>query len=260
MSADLLRLNLVAIQTMLVREVRRFMRIYVQTILPSMITTALYYLIFGNLIGERIGPMENIRYAEYITPGLLMMAIISNAYANSVASFFSAKFQHHLEELLVSPVSHHSIVIGYVLGGVCRGLVVGVGVFAVCYAFTGLLPQSPFVCLLLVTMTSVVFSLTGLVNGIFAKTFDDTTFITTFVLVPLIYLGGVFYAVDLLPPFWEGVSHLNPILYLVSGLRHAFFGFSSIHWDFALWVSAGFVACLYVLCVFLIARGVPLRQ
>ncbi|MCH9662503.1 MAG: ABC transporter permease [Gammaproteobacteria bacterium] len=260
MKQTALQLNIIAIRTMFVREVRRFMRIKVQTILPSMITTALYYLIFGSLIGKRIGEMEDIAYANYITPGLLLMAVISNSYANAVSSFFSAKFQRHLEELITSPVSCHSIVIGYTLGGVCRGLIVAVGVYLVSFAFTQLVPQNVLICMLLIVATSIVFSLAGLVNGIFSRTFDDTTFITTFILVPLVYLGGVFYSVALLPPFWQGVSYLNPILYLVNGLRHGFFGYSFIHWGYALTCAGVISIALYFLCVGLIKRGIPLRN
>ena len=260
MNSVILELNLIAIKTIALREIRRFLRIGIQTILPSMITTALYYLIFGNLIGSRIGEMENIPYMLYIAPGLILMAIITNSYANTVSSFFSAKFQRHLEELIISPVSAHAIVIGYVLGGMARGIIVGIGVYLVSLLFTQLIPQAIFICLFLVLCTSAIFSLAGLLNGILAKNFDDTSFVATFILTPLVYLGGVFYSVKMLPELWQYASFLNPILYLVNGLRYAFFADASIHFIYATIGSPVLILALYLICVRLIQRGIPLEK
>lgn len=251
--------KLVALQTIATKEVRRFSRIWIQTLLPPMITTALYFIIFGNLIGPRIGDMEGYSYMEFIIPGLIMMAVITNAYANVVSSFFSSKFQRHIEEMLVSPVPYYVIILGFVSGGVARGLTCGVAVTVVSLLFTPMNVHSLPVMLSMILLTSVLFSLAGLINGIYAKTFDDISIIPTFVLTPLTYLGGIFYSITLLPELWQNVSLANPILYMINAFRYGFLGIS----DISLWasygISMGFIVALYTFAVYLLNRGRGIR-
>lgn len=217
------------------REVRRFTRIWPQTLVPPVITMSLYFVIFGALIGSRIGDMGGFSYMEFVVPGLIMMAVITNSYANVVSSFYSAKFQRSVEELLVSPTPNWVVMAGYVLGGVARGLIVGFIVTLIALIFTSLSVQHIGVTILIVFLTSVLFSLAGFINAIFANSFDDISIIPTFVLTPLTYLGGVFYSIELLSPFWQGLSKLNPILYMVNAFRYGVLGVSDIHvgWAFA---------------------------
>ncbi|QIL88846.1 ABC transporter permease [Microbulbifer harenosus] len=221
--------------TILRREVRRFTRIWPQTLVPPVITMSLYFVIFGALIGSRIGDMGGFSYMEFVVPGLIMMAVITNSYANVVSSFYSAKFQRNVEELLVSPTPNWVVMAGYVLGGVARGLIVGFIVTLIALIFTSLSVQHIGVTILIVFLTSVLFSLAGFINAIFANSFDDISIIPTFVLTPLTYLGGVFYSIELLSPFWQGLSKLNPILYMVNAFRYGVLGVSDIHvgWAFA---------------------------
>ncbi|MGD8885307.1 MAG: ABC transporter permease, partial [Gammaproteobacteria bacterium] len=211
-----LREQYVAYSTIVVREVRRFTRIWIQTILPAMITTALYFVIFGNLIGSRIGDMEGYRYIDYIIPGLILMSIITNSYANVVSSFYSAKFQKNIEEMLVSPVPNYVILLGFVSGGVARGLSCGIAVTIVAMFFSSSGVEHLLVVLTIAVLTAILFSLGGFINAVFAKSFDDISIIPTFVLTPLTYLGGIFYTISVLPEFWQGVSLVNPILYMVN--------------------------------------------
>ena len=204
----------IAFKTIVYREIRRFMRIWVQTLVPPAITIALYFVIFGNLIGSRIGEMGGFDYMQFVVPGLIMMAIIQNSYANVVSSFFGTKFQRNIEEMLVSPVTEVVILLGYIVGGMARGLAVGAIVTVLALFFTDLTVHNWFVTISMVFLTSIVFSLAGFINAVYAESFDDISIIPTFVLTPMIYLGGVFYSVDLLPDFWAGVSMLNPILYM----------------------------------------------
>ncbi|HSP00070.1 MAG TPA: ABC transporter permease, partial [Thioalkalivibrio sp.] len=206
--------NWIAFQTIVIKEVLRFARIWVQTVLPPAITTALYFIIFGGLIGSRIGEMDGLRYMDFIVPGLIMMTIITNSYANVVSSFYGSKFQHHIEEMLVAPIPNSLIILGFIAGGVARGLTVGVAVTLVSLFFSPFSMHSIGITLSVVLLTSILFALAGLINGIFAKSFDDISIVPTFVLTPLTYLGGVFYSITMLPEFWQGVSHLNPILYM----------------------------------------------
>jgi ABC-2 type transport system permease protein len=249
-----------ALRTIVTKEVLRFARIWVQTVLPPMVTTALYFIIFGGLIGSRIGEMDGYRYMDFIVPGLIMLAVITNSYSNVVSSFFGSKFQRHIEELLVSPVPNSLIILGFVGGGVARGLTVGVGVTVVSLFFSPFAVHNVAVTLSVVVMTSVVFSLAGLINGVFARSFDDISIMPTFVLTPLTYLGGVFYSVSLLPDFWQGVSKLNPILYMVNAFRYGLLGTT----DLSLWVSytiiVGFIVLLYTVALTLLNRGVGVRS
>ena len=216
----------VAFMTIMRKEIRRYLRIWSQTLLPSAITMSLYYVIFGNLIGSRIGEMGGFSYMEFVVPGLIMMAIVTNSYANVVASFFGAKFNNSVEELLVSPIPPYIILCGYVAGGVSRGLLVAVIVTAVSLFFTRLPIYSPLLVILVVALTSILFSLLGFINAVFANTFDDISIVPTFVLTPLTYLGGVFYSLDLLPDFWATVSQANPLVYVVSAFRFGMLGVS----------------------------------
>jgi ABC-2 type transport system permease protein len=254
------RVNLIAFQTILTKEILRFMRIWVQTVLPPTITMSLYFVIFGNLIGPRIGDMEGFSYMQYIAPGLIMMSVITNSYSNVVSSFYSAKFQRHVEELLVSPVPHTVIILGFVAGGVARGLIVGLSVTIVSLFFTELHVTNMFVMVTVVTLTAVLFSLAGFVNAVFANSFDDISIIPTFVLTPLTYLGGVFYSINMLSDFWQGVSKLNPILYMVNTFRYGILGVSDINLGVAFTIIFLFIGGLFGFSLWLLDRGVGIRQ
>lgn len=242
--------NLTALQTIIRREWIRIIRIWVQTLIPPVITMALYFLIFGELVGRQIGKIGNFTYIEFIVPGLIMMSVITNSYNNVVSSFFSSKFQKNIEELLVSPTSPYTIVLGYSFGGVVGGLFVGILVTLTSLFFTNLQFQHPFIIFITVILTSILFSLGGFFNALFAKKFDDVTIIPTFILTPLTYLGGVFYSVKNLPEFWQTISYLNPILYMVNLFRYGFIGISDVN----LFFSLGFILILSVLLFLLNVR------
>ncbi|KDM92701.1 ABC transporter permease [Photobacterium galatheae] len=250
----------IAFKSLISKEVNRFARIWVQTLVPPAITMTLYFIIFGSLIGSRIGEMGGFTYMEYIVPGLIMMSVITNSYSNVASSFFSAKFQHNIEELLVAPVPNFVIIAGYIGGGVLRGLGVGVIVTAVSLLFVDLKIAHFGVIVATVIMTSVVFSLGGLINAIYARTFDDISIIPTFVLTPLTYLGGVFYSLSLLPEVWQWVSKLNPIVYMVNAFRYGFLGVSDVGIGMAFSVLMAFVVVLYSIAHYLIAKGIGLRS
>jgi ABC-2 type transport system permease protein len=253
-------LNLVALQTIIRKEMSRVLRIWIQTIVPPAITMTLYFIIFGNLIGRRIGSMDGFDYMQYIAPGLIMMSVITNSYGNVVSSFFGAKFAGHLEEMLVSPMSNATIIVGHVAGGVLRGLLVGLMVTMIALFFTRLEVAHPFIMISVVLLSSVVFSLAGFINAIFARKFDDISIIPTFVLTPLTYLGGVFYSISMLPEFWQGVSKANPILYMVNAFRYGILGTSDISIAYAYTILIGFVVLLFSACVLLMNRGVGIRE
>ncbi len=250
----------VAFTTIVVREILRFSRIWVQTILPPAITTALYFIIFGTLIGDRIGEMDGYRYKDFIVPGLILMAVITHSYANVVSSFYHSKYQHHVEELLVSPVPNWIILLGYVTGGVARGLVVGVVVTLVSFFFTDLHIVNYPLTLLVVVLTSILFATGGFINAIFANSFDDISVIPVFVLTPLTYLGGVFYSIDMLPQFWQDVSLANPVLYMINAFRYAMLGVSDIQPGVALALIAGFVLLLGAVALWLLKIGVGIKS
>lgn len=245
--------------TIVRKEIARFMRIWVQTVLPPAITMALYFVIFGKLIGPRIGLMDGFSYMQFIAPGIIMMAIITNAYSNVVSSFFGAKFQRHIEEILVAPVPTVIIVAGYVTGGVVRGILVGLLVTCVALFFTELRIHSVTTTVLVVILTATLFSLGGLINAIFAKKFDDISIVPTFILTPLTYLGGVFYSIQLLPDFWRTVSMANPVLYMVNAFRYGILGVSDIDVTTAFIVIGVFVILAFALCVGLLRRGIGIR-
>lgn len=255
-----IKLNLVALQTIVRKEVVRVMRIWVQTIVPPAITMTLYFIIFGNLIGRRIGTMDGFDYMQYIAPGLIMMSVITTSYGNVVSSFFGAKFGRHVEEMLVSPMSNATIIIGHVAGGVLRGMLVGTLVTAIALFFTDLDVEHPLVTISIVLLSSIVFALAGFINAVFARKFDDISMIPTFVLTPLTYLGGVFYSISLLPEFWQKVSLANPILYMVNAFRFGILGKSDIGIGTAYGILFFFSALLFVTCLILMRRGVGIRE
>jgi len=255
-----LALNVIATKTIVRKEMVRVMRIWIQTIVPPAITMTLYFIIFGNLIGRRIGTMDGFDYMQYIAPGLIMMSVITNSYGNVVSSFFGAKFGRHLEEMLVAPMSNAAIIIGHVAGGVLRGLLVGLLVTIIALFFTRLQVQHPLVTMSVVLLSSIVFSLMGFINAIFAKKFDDISIVPTFVLTPLTYLGGVFYSISLLPEFWQKVSQANPILYMVNAFRYGILGTSDISIGVAYAILVVFVVVLFSACVVLMNRGVGIRE
>jgi len=259
MSAEI-RANLVALQTIVQREVRRYTRIWPQTLLPPAITMVLYFVIFGSLIGARIGDMDGFSYMDYIVPGLIMMSVITNSYSNVVSSFFSTKFQRSIEELLVSPVSPHVIVIGFALGGITRGLAVAVIVTLLSMFFTDLQVHHLGVTLLVITLTATIFALGGLVNAVFARNFDDISIVPTFILTPLTYLGGVFYSIHLLSPFWQTLSLANPVLHMVNAFRYGILGVSDIRIGVAISFMLVAVAVLYLVSVHLLKSGRGMRQ
>ena len=252
--------QLIALGTVARKETVRILRIWVQTIVPPVITMTLYFVIFGNLIGRRIGEMGGFDYMQYMAPGLIMMSVITNSYGNVVSSFFGAKFQGHLQEMIVAPMHTWVIIFGHVVGGVFRGLAVGAVVTCVALFFTKLEVQHPLITFSILILTAVVFSLAGMINAIFAKKFDDISIIPTFVLGPLTYLGGVFYTISLLPDFWARVSTLNPVLYMVNGFRYGMLGVSDIDITTAFAVILTFLAAGFFTCFYLISRGVGIRE
>ena len=262
--------NLVAFQTIVNKEVNRFLRIWSQTLLPSAITQSLYFLIFGGIIGSQInkipiidssGAVMQVPYMQFVVPGLVMMAVLTNAFSNTVSSFFGSKFQKNIEEMLVSPMPNSIIIAGYVIGGALRGILVGLIVFLVAFIF-GAVPavHNYGIIALFVIMTSLVFSLAGMTNGIFAKKFDDVSIVPVFVLTPLTYLGGVFYSIQSLPPVWQTVSKFNPIVYMVDGFRYGFFGVSEVNIGISFGILTVFMAGLIALNYNLLNRGIGMRS
>ena len=249
----------IAFRAILVKEVLRFTRIWVQTVLPPMITTALYFVIFGQLIGSQIGDVHGFHYMQYIVPGLILMSVITNSYANVVSSFYSAKFQHNIEEMLVAPVPNYLIMLGFLGGGLARGLAVGVAVTLVALLFTPIPLHNLWIAFSVLILTSILFSLGGLINAIYAKSFDHISIVPTFVLTPLTYLGGVFYSVEMLPPFWQDVSLVNPILYMVNAFRYGLLGITDVHLGVAYLAIIGFIAGLFAFALYLLNRGHGIR-
>ena len=250
----------VALKSLWMKECIRFLRIWVQTLVPPAITMSLYFVIFGNLIGSRIGDMGGFSYMEFIVPGLIMMSVITNSYSNVASSFYSTKFQKSIEELLVAPVPNYIIVLGYMGGGMTRGMLVGLIVTCVSLLFVDIQIHNIFVIIATVILTSAVFALGGLINAIYANSFDDISIIPTFILTPLTYLGGVFYSITLLPDFWQGVSQINPIIYMVNAFRFGFLGVSDVDLTVAFGVLFLFITALFTLALTLIKKGVGLRH
>lgn len=250
----------IAFKSILTKECTRFLRIWVQTLVPPAITMTLYFVIFGSLIGSRIGEMGGFDYMAFIVPGLIMMSVITNSYSNVASSFFSAKFQRNIEELLVAPVPNYVIVLGYIGGGMLRGLLVGTIVTLVSMLFVDIQIHSYLVLFITVLLTAMVFALAGLINAIFAKTFDDISIIPTFVLTPLTYLGGVFYSLSLLPEVWQTISKVNPIVYMVNAFRYGFLGVSDVDLTFAFGMIIAFVTVFFSLALYLINKGTGIRS
>ncbi|VAX06864.1 Uncharacterized ABC transporter inner membrane permease YadH [hydrothermal vent metagenome] len=253
-------LNRIAFQTIFTKEVLRFMRIWIQTIIPPGITTALYFIIFGNLIGARIGEMDGYNYVDFIVPGLILMSVITSSYSNVVSSFYFSKFGHHVEELLISPVPNWIILAGYVGGGVARGVVVGVLVTLVSLIFADISINSYLLTFAVFVLTSVLFALAGFINAVYANSFDDISIVPTFVLTPLTYLGGVFYSIQLLPEFWQTVSLINPVLYMVNAFRYGILGVSDINLGVAFTIILLFIGALTLFSLSLLRRGVGIKS
>lgn len=254
------KLHYIAFITILTKEVKRFLRIWPQTILPPVITMGLYFVIFGNLIGPRIGLMKDIPYIQFIAPGLIMMAVITNAYSNVCSSFFSLKFQKSIEELVVSPTPDYVILLGFVGGGIARGLVTGIAVTIIAELFTDLRVQHFFLTFLVIFLAATLFSLAGFINAVFARKFDDVAIVPTFILTPLTYLGGVFYSIDMLSPFWQVASQLNPILYMVSSFRYGMLGITDAALHFSLLFLIIFIGILFGISMFLLKKGVGIKN
>ncbi|WP_447042443.1 ABC transporter permease [Vreelandella sp. H-I2] len=252
--------TLIALWTLVLKEIKRFTRIWPQTLLPPSITMAMYFIIFGNLIGSRIGDMDGFSYMDFIVPGLIMMSVITNSYSNVASSFFSNKFQRSIEEMMVSPMPNWVILSGFILGGMARGLGVGLIVTVVSLFFTRLTVEHPLLTVLVVVLTSALFSIGGFINALLANKFDDISIVPTFILTPLTYLGGVFYSISMLPDFWQGVSMLNPILYMVNVFRYGFLGVSDIPVGWALAAIFAFIIVLFVAALTMLERGKGIRS
>ena len=250
----------IGFKTILIREFGRIVRIWGQTVVPPAVTAVLYFIIFGSLIGKRVGQVGGYDYMQFIAPGLIMMAVITNSYGNVVASFFGAKFGKHIEEMLVSPLPNWLIVSGYVAGGITRGALVGAVVTIVAMFFTHLALAHVFATIAAVLLTSIVFSLGGFINAIFAKNFDQISWFPTFVLTPLTYLGGVFYSINMLPPWAHAASHLNPILYMVSAFRYGFLNTSDVDLRVAFAIMIGAAVLMFTLAVTFMNRGSGIRD
>lgn len=249
-----------AFKTIVTKEVLRFARIWLQTVVPPVITTGLYFVIFGQLIGSQLSNIAGYSYMDYIIPGIILMSIINNSYANVVASFYMSKFSHFIEEMLVSPMPNYLILTGYVIGGVARGLTVGLVVAFISTFFTEFNIHSYFILFSVVILTAILFSLGGFINAIYANSFDDISIIPTFVLIPLTYLGGIFYSIDMLPAFWQNVSLVNPILYMVNAMRYGMLGVSDIDLVTAFSIIVLFVVVLFSFCLYLLNSGKGIRS
>ena len=255
-----LRANYIGFQTIVIKEVVRVLRIWIQTLVPPAISMTLYFIIFGGLIGSRVGQMGGYSYMAYIAPGLIMMSVINNSYVNVVSSFFGSKFGHYIEELQVSPLPNYMIILGYMMGGVVRGILVAILITIIALFFTRLHLVHPLITISSVTLTAVLFSLGGLINAIYAKKFDDVTIVPTFILIPLTYLGGVFYSIHMLPIFWQNVSKLDPILYMVNAFRYGILGVSDIGIGTAYAIILLFIVALFGFNLVLLNKGVGLRS
>lgn len=249
----------IAFMTILIKEITRFTRIWQQTLVPPAISTLLYFVIFGSLIGDRIGQMDGFDYMDFLVPGLILMSVINASYQNVVSSFFGAKWGKSIEELLVSPTPNAIILLAYISGGVSRGILVGLIVTGISLIFTDLNIFNFWILASVVILTSVLFSLGGFINAIFAKTFDDVSIVPTFVLLPLTYLGGVFYSIHLLGDFWQQVSKANPILYMVNAFRYGFLGISDVSVAFSYSMICGFIVVFFVIGLYLLSHSRGLR-
>jgi ABC-2 type transport system permease protein len=253
-------LNLVAYKTMVRKELTRSFRIWKQTFVPPVINTILYFIVFGSLIGQRIGEMGGFDYIEFIIPGLIMMTVINAAFMSTAAGFFIAKFQKALDELLISPVASLTIILSYVTSSVVVSFVIGLIILITAMFFVSITIFDLFTMLVFIFLTATTFSMLGLALGIFAKNFDDLSIVPTFVLTPLTFLGGVFYSIDLLPEFFRNLSFLNPILYMINGFRYGFIGISDVDIFFSLIMLLIFTGILFLLNYFLLETGINLKE
>lgn len=256
----LLRINVISFSTLVRKELVRVLRIWPQTILPSVVTSVLYFFIFGDLVGKRIGFMSGYSYIQYIVPGLVMMSVVTSSYSNVVSSFFGSKFQKSIEELLISPTYESVIIWGFVCGGLIRSFIICVFIFTVAMFFSRFYFYNYFAIILIYFLTAILFSLFGLLNGIFARKFDDISIIPTFILTPLTYLGGIFYSVDLLPNNLQFFVFLNPIFYIVNVFRYGILGISEIDISVSFFVMCIFIIILYFLCLFLLKIGYAIKK
>lgn len=252
--------NSIAFRTIVIKEIRRFTRIWPQTLLPPAITTALYFLIFGKLIGDRIGTVSGASYMDYIVPGVILMSVISHSYSNVVSSFYSTKFQRHIEELLVAPVPNWVILSGYICGGIARGMMVGLVVTIISLFFAQLSVNNIFIALAVAFLTATLFSLAGFINAVFADSFDDISIIPNFILTPLSYLGGVFYSVSMLPEIWQTISLGNPILYMINAFRYGLIGISDVDIQIAFLMTGGFIIILGGFSLYLLNKGIGIKN
>jgi len=249
----------IAFKTIVIKEILRFSRIWVQTLVPAVITTSLYFLIFGNLIGSQLSAIDGYSYVDYIVPGIILMSVITNSYGNVVSSFYGHKFQHHVEEMLVSPMPNIVLLGGFVVGGVARGIVVGSVVTIVAMFFTELHFENTLVISAVVILTAILFSLAGFVNAVYANSFDDISIIPTFVLTPLTYLGGIFFSIEMLNSFWQNIALFNPILYMINAMRYGMLGVSDINITTAFIIIVLFTVTLLWFCLYLLKNGIGLR-
>jgi len=250
----------IAFRTIVTKEIYRFVRIWPQTLLPPAITTALYFLIFGKLIGVRIGEINGATYMDYIVPGIILMSVISHSYANVVSSFYSTKFQRNIEELLVAPVPNWVILSGYVSGGIIRGLLVGTVVALISLLFSDIEVKNPYIALSIMILTATLFSLAGFINAVLAESFDDISIIPNFILTPLSYLGGVFYSVKMLPDIWQSISLGNPILYMINAFRYGLIGVTDVDIQMAFIMTVAFIVVLTLLSLFLLYKGIGIKN
>jgi ABC-2 type transport system permease protein len=247
---------LIAYKTIIRKEILRFARIWVQTIFPPIITTSLYLIIFGGLMGAMIGQMAGVSYLDYIIPGVILMTVITNSYANTVSSFFLAKFNHSIEELLVAPIPNYVILLGYATGGIMRGLVVGIFVYLTTIFFTDIHFHNLLAVIVVFILTAMLFALAGFINAIFARDFDDISIIPTFVLMPMTYLGGMFYDINILSDFWQGVSMFNPIYYMVDGFRFGFLGINNSPLIITILVLTLMIILLFSWALYFMNKGI----
>jgi len=251
--------NWIGFYTIVRKELQRILRIWIQTLVPPVIQATLYFLIFGSVIGSRVGQMRGFDYMAYVAPGLIMMSVVTNSYLNVVSSFFGAKFQNHIEEQIVSPLPNVLILLGYVIGGMVRGLIIGSIVTGVASLLTTLPIAHPWIIITAALMASSVFALGGFLNALFATKFDDISIIPNFVIQPLVYLGGVFYSISLLPPFWQHLTRIDPLLYVIDTLRYGFLGITDINIGEAYGIMAGFLVVMFTLALVLLKRGTGLK-
>jgi len=248
-----------AFKTIAIKEFLRFIRIWLQTVVPAAITVALYFIIFGELIGSQIGDIDGFSYIDYIVPGLILMSVISNAYSNCVSSFFSSKFHRSVEEMMVSPLPNYIIVAGFVSGGMLRGIIVGLTVTVVSMFFTRIEVHSYGVTIAVFILTSILFALAGFINAVYAKTFDDISIVPVFILTPLTYLGGIFYSINMLPEFWQNVSLVNPILYMINAFRYGLLGVTDIDLTTAFIIIMLFITGLFMFSLQLLNKGIGIK-